>query len=124
VSNSRLAKAALNTSLDSFILTKPFISKRWTYLLISELEIYCASKRTVLSKTLANVVEALIRVVFLDRGLFAARGYTHTFLPDICTPSLVFGSSAHLYNAKLVNLSINIITKLLINYQFLDKALL
>ena len=96
VSNSRLARAALDTSLDSFILTKPFTSKRWTYPLISELKIYSASKRTILSKTLADVVKALIRIAFLDRGLFAARGCTHTFLPDICTLSLIL-ALVHIY---------------------------
>jgi hypothetical protein len=124
VLNSRLARVVLNTSLNSFILTKPFTGKRWTYLLIFKLEIYLASKRTVLSKTLADIVKALIRAAFLNRGLSAARGCTRTFLPDICTQPLVFGFGAHSRSAKLVNSFINIIAELLINHQFLDKALL
>ena len=116
----------MDTGLDSFILTKPFTGKRWTYPLISELEIHSVGKRTVSSKTLADVtlVEALIGAAFLDGGLSAARGCTHTFLPDIRTPSLVFGSSAHPRSAKLVSSSIDMMAELLINHQFLDKDLL
>ena len=124
VSNSYLARAALDTGLDSFILTKPFIGKGWTYPLISELEIHSAGKRTVSSKTLADVVEALIGAAFLDGGLSAARGCTHAFLPDIRTPSLVFGSGAHSRSAKVVKSSIYMMAELLIDHRFLDKGLL
>jgi hypothetical protein len=70
----------------------------------------------VLLKTLADVVKALIRAAFLDGGLSTARGCTRTFLPDIRTQPLVFGSGAHLRSAKLVNSSINIVAELLINH--------
>jgi hypothetical protein len=124
VSNSRLARAVLDASLDLFILTKPFAGKRWAYPLISELENHSVGKWTVSSKTLVDVVEALIGAAFLDGGLSVARGCTYTFLPDIRTLSLIFSSSAYARNAKLVNSSINMIAELLIDYQFLDKALL
>jgi dsRNA-specific ribonuclease len=38
VSNTRLARAALDAGLDAFILTKPFTTRKWVPLLISALE--------------------------------------------------------------------------------------
>ncbi|KAH9203940.1 hypothetical protein DL95DRAFT_471937 [Leptodontidium sp. 2 PMI_412] len=80
-----------NSILKFIVSTQLFVDhENWHEGYFSE-EIHFAGKRTVSSKTLADVVEALIGAVFSDEGLFAARGCTHTFLPDIRTPSLVFG---------------------------------
>ncbi|KAJ6003394.1 Helicase C-terminal [Penicillium sp. IBT 35674x] len=90
VQNKHLAYAALNTGLDSFILAKRFTPKKWTAPLISERLTGSAEpgkssapRRTLSSKVLADVVEALIGAAFLDGGIHKAQACLHRFLPEI-----------------------------------------
>jgi dsRNA-specific ribonuclease len=126
VSNSRLARAALDAGLDPFILTRSFTSRRWIHPLISEVETTATGRRYISSKILADVVEALIGAAFLEGGFSAARACINAFLPDIPTQSpnfrSVFGEHPRCLNAKSV--SINGKAESLIEYQFRNKVLL
>ncbi|KAI9718250.1 MAG: hypothetical protein M1812_004240 [Candelaria pacifica] len=84
VANSRLARAALETGLDRYILTKPFTGQKWRPLYNSDLlEPGTGSTRQISSKTLADVVEALIGAAFIDGGLAKALSCLTIFLPEI-----------------------------------------
>lgn len=90
VQNKHLAYAALTTGLDSFILAKRFTPKKWIAPLISgrttepaESGNSTAPRRTLSSKVLADVVEALIGAAFLDGGIHKAQACLHRFLPEI-----------------------------------------
>jgi dsRNA-specific ribonuclease len=124
VSNTCLARAALDAGLDAFIQTKPFTAKHWTPPLISNAENYSPSGRSISSKTLADVVEALIGAAFVDGGLSVATTCIQTFLPDarIQSPESLFGG--HAYSAQGTNSPIIAKSEMVIGYRFLDKALL
>ncbi|PLB44911.1 ATP-dependent helicase dcl2 [Aspergillus steynii IBT 23096] len=87
VQNFRLARAALELGLDSFIISKSFTPRRWTAPLISEKMIHVAARRSMSSKVLADVVEALIGAAFLEGGYFQAEACIHRFLPEVTPPS-------------------------------------
>jgi dsRNA-specific ribonuclease len=59
VSNSRLSRAAIEASLDSFIITKPFTGHKWRPIYIEDiLEVGPqTNKRELSTKVLADVVE-------------------------------------------------------------------
>ncbi|KAL8742590.1 MAG: hypothetical protein Q9190_004944 [Brigantiaea leucoxantha] len=84
VSNSSLARAALEQGLDEFIITKPFTGRKWRPLYVSEL---LADKvpepRELSTKTLADVVEALIGASWLDGGAQKALACLRVFLRDV-----------------------------------------
>ena len=124
VSNTRLARAALDAGLDAFILTKPFTARQWTPPLISVVENQCIGRRNVSSKTLADVVEALIGASFVDGGLSAAITCIETFLPDyrVQSPDSSFGR--HPRSVNCMDSSIIAKAELLIGHKFLDKGLL
>ncbi|KAI9835015.1 MAG: Dicer-like protein 2 [Sclerophora amabilis] len=91
VSNSRLARAALKTGLDRFTLTKPFTGLKWRPPYVSDLlEPREDAQRKVSTKTLADVVEALIGAAYLDGGYAKAIACLSIFLPEpeIDWPSL------------------------------------
>lgn len=72
VSNSRLATAALDFGLDRYIITKAPTQEKWKPLYVEDHLQVSASmegKRVMSTKTLADVVEALIGVSYLDGGL-------------------------------------------------------
>ncbi|KAL2849896.1 hypothetical protein BJY01DRAFT_245694 [Aspergillus pseudoustus] len=84
VQNGRLARAALNTRLDSFIIGKTFTPKKWAAPLISEkMQSREASKRELSTKVLADVVEALIGAAYIDGGHSKAQACLRRFLPEI-----------------------------------------
>lgn len=124
VSNTCLASAALGAGLDAFILTKPFTARQWNPPLISKLENHSTSRRNISSKTLADVVEALVGAAFVDGGLSAAATCIQTFLPDIHIqpPESRFGG--HLRRASYTNTPALAKAELLIDYRFLDQTLL
>jgi dsRNA-specific ribonuclease len=122
VSNSRLAKAAMEKGLDAFIVTRLSVGKHWTAPLISQVVAQPPGQRTVSSKVLADVVEALIGAAFLDGGFSVARTCIHTFLPSISITSPVFRCDARPSNASIINVSISK-AELLVGYQFQDKTL-
>jgi dsRNA-specific ribonuclease len=84
VANSRLARAALDEGLDEFIITEPFSARKWRPSFVHDLIKYNhASRRTISTKVLADVVEALIGVALIDGGLLGATKCAHRFLPEV-----------------------------------------
>ena len=84
VSNASLAKAALSTGLDSFIQTKTFTGSKWRPFYVSELlECPTGEPRELSTKTLADVVEALIGAAFLGEGFDEAMNVLKIFLPRV-----------------------------------------
>lgn len=81
VSNASLAKAALAIGLDKFIITKPFTGSKWRPLYVADqLGKPTGQPRLLSTKTLADVVEALIGAAFLDGGFRKAIELTKIFL--------------------------------------------
>ena len=127
VSNSRLAKAALDNGLDAFILTKSFASRKWDPPLISELVTNSTETRNISSKVLADVVEALVGAAFIDGDLSSARACIHTFLPDIHTTDPKLGiapTGGHSSRKNAANVLANTNAELLVGHQFRDNTLL
>ncbi|OBT60783.1 hypothetical protein VE03_09971 [Pseudogymnoascus sp. 23342-1-I1] len=73
VCNTRLAKAAVDTGLDAYILTTPLLTRKWVARTISDMLVDSSAPRELSRKILADVVEALIGAAFLDHGLAAAQ---------------------------------------------------
>lgn len=127
VSNSRLAKAALDVGLDAFILTKSFANRRWPHPRVSDLAAHSSGRRSVSSKTLADVVEALIGAAFIDGGLSSARACIHSFLPEIHVQATNFELTPIAAPLRRANSTVALAhrtAELLIGYQFLNKTLL
>lgn len=84
VSNGRLARAAIDKGLDQFILTKAFTGLKWRPPYNSELlNQQPPKKREMSTKTLADVVEALIGAAYCDGGPEKALQCLQLFLPDV-----------------------------------------
>lgn len=83
IQNKRLARAALDTGLDSFILTKRFTPRKWDAPMISKKTTVPPGKRQLSSKVLADVVEALIGAAYMDGGMRKAQACLHRFLPEV-----------------------------------------
>lgn len=81
VRNSNLSQAALFAGLDKYILTKPFTGNKWRPPYISELLAKEPETRDMSTKTLADVVEALIGAAFVDGGLEKSLTCIETLLP-------------------------------------------
>ena len=127
VSNGRLALAAIHQGLDQFILTKAFTGLKWRPPYNSELLNHQPPKRREMStKTLADVVEALIGAAYLDGGPEKALQCLELFLPDVPW-STALGACEVLYSVYQVqNVRSSQLDQLerLISYQFTLKALL
>ena len=85
VSNGSLARAAVRTGLDRFIITKPFTGAKFRPLYNSEILARPPDikKREMSTKILADVVEALLGASFLDGGYEKAIGCMRIFLPEV-----------------------------------------
>ncbi|KAI1418258.1 hypothetical protein F5Y13DRAFT_150976 [Hypoxylon sp. FL1857] len=86
VSNSRLCRSAVETGLDKFILKKGFKGNKWRPLYVEDLikaDADTDSKRQMSTKTLADVVEALIGAAYLDGGLPKALTCIRIFVPEV-----------------------------------------
>lgn len=84
VSNASLAKAALAVGLDSFILTQSFTGTKWKPLYVTDqIEAPTGQPRQLSTKTLADVVEALIGAAFLDGGFAKAIAILKVLLPRV-----------------------------------------
>jgi dsRNA-specific ribonuclease len=83
IQNSRLARAALDTGIDTFILTNRFTPRKWAAPLIRNKLTPTIRKRRVSSKVLADVVESLIGAAYVDGGIRKAQACLHRFLPEI-----------------------------------------
>ena len=84
VANSRLSRAAVDTGLDRFIVTKAFTGHKWRPPYVDDLlQPPTEAQRNLSSKVLADVVEALIGAAMLDGGFPAALACLRVFLPEL-----------------------------------------
>jgi dsRNA-specific ribonuclease len=85
VSNSSLARAALQLGLDKFIITKRFVGRKWRPPYVRDIidSEDANSKREISSKVLADVVEALIGAANIDGGAPKALACIRAFLPEV-----------------------------------------
>ncbi|CEJ94172.1 hypothetical protein VHEMI09720 [[Torrubiella] hemipterigena] len=85
VSNSRLCRAAVQTHLAQYIIAKPFTGDKWRPLyvehLLKEVEIPEHS-RQLSTKVLADVIESLIGVSYLEGGVSTALKCISYFISD------------------------------------------
>jgi dsRNA-specific ribonuclease len=82
VCNTNLSTAALNAQLESFILTKNFTANKWRPVYASDvLSAAADGTRQMSTKVLADVVEALIGVSYVDGGLSKAHACVELLLP-------------------------------------------
>ncbi|KAF6816826.1 dicer-like protein 2 [Colletotrichum sojae] len=90
VANSTLCKAATKHGLDKFILTKPFTGQKWRPIYVEDVlhNANATSTRKISSKTLADIVEALIGASTVDGGLSKALDCISIFLQQIKWSSL------------------------------------
>ncbi|KAI5206743.1 P-loop containing nucleoside triphosphate hydrolase protein [Aureobasidium subglaciale] len=81
--NASLSRAALSSGVDRFVSTTKFTGNHWKPP-ISSIDETDASDKTVdrSTKTLADVVEALIGASYIDQGLESALSCIKIFLPD------------------------------------------
>jgi dsRNA-specific ribonuclease len=64
--NARLQRAAIEIGLDKFMIHEPFIPKKWKPETCQSLEEQQASSRQASTKTVADHVEAVIAIAYLD----------------------------------------------------------
>ena len=84
VSNGRLALAAQKTGLDQYIRTKSFTGYKWRPFYVEDLmEDKPAALRELSTKTLADVVEALLGAAFVDGGQSKVLTCLSIFLPEV-----------------------------------------
>ena len=84
VSNVRLASSARKTSLDNYILTTSFTGKKWKPLTNIALgRPQKTQEREISTKSLADVVEAVIGAAFVDGGFPKALACLRIFLPEV-----------------------------------------
>ena len=84
VSNGRLAMAVQETALDKYILTKAFTGKKWKPLGNMRLGVpQTIQHRKLSTKTVADVIEALVGAAFLDGGFTKALSCLRIFLPEV-----------------------------------------
>ena len=85
VSNGRLARAAIDTKLDQFIVTKQFTGKKWRPTYVADLALLpeVLGSRQVSSKILADVVEALIGAATVEGGIPKSLNCMSILLPDV-----------------------------------------
>lgn len=84
VSNARLASAAIRLGLAPYIRTIPFTGQKWRPLYISNLmHNQTKENRDMSTKTLADVVEALIGASYVDGGPKKVLSCLAIFLPEI-----------------------------------------
>lgn len=122
VSNQWLARAALSKSLDRYIMTDAFNSRKWSPPLISEVERDSDIKRQISTKVIADVVEALIGATYIDSGIDTARKCIHAFLPEIRAEPPRLPSSPSVKQDN--NIAIILKAEALIGHSFRNKTLL
>ena len=129
VSNGNLAVAAGRTGLDQYIISKSFTGNKWRPLYNDDfIEDVPFETRQLSTKTLADVVEALIGAAFLDGGHPRILACLRTFLSEISWQSLET-CRENLAQIPLPNDSTHFppqLTQLeaLVSYTFVTKSLL
>lgn len=132
VSNARLHRSATDSGLDQFIVTQQLMLKGWRPPYVSDLLNgqqleQGEAQRPLSTKTLADVVEAIIGVSYLDGGLPKALDCIHLFVPESQPKSfadvrnILFDAAA----PKDMSLPADLLPlETLVNYTFCEKALL
>ena len=80
--NNSLADSALRTGLDRFVSTQFFRASKWRPPYTSDITTTQVKEVKLSTKTLADVVEALIGASYLQKGLDGALACTKVFLPE------------------------------------------
>lgn len=131
VANSRLSRAALAVGLDRYIVTTTFTARKWSPPYIQDIleAVSSSEKRTLSTKVLADVVEALIGGAFLHRGFEAAAACISRFLPEmpITAPLYIFNGGVDTQDivtpTSLANGHLSDVERL-IGYQFKNRGYL
>jgi dsRNA-specific ribonuclease len=129
VSNWRLAKACLDVGLDRYIITKAPSQDKWKPIYVEDhlhVSISLDGKRTMSTKTLADVVEALVGVSYLSGGLPKALECVALFMPKEKWQSIGTAREA-LYDAAPADVSLPPILEpllRLLGYSFRRPSLL
>ncbi|KAI1266146.1 RNase3 domain-containing protein [Xylariaceae sp. FL1019] len=129
VTNSTLYRVAIKCGLDKFIRTEKYNATSWRPMYIKNYDStpeIVSKKRTVSTKTLADVVEALIGAAHQDGGMPEALTCLRTLMPNVPWKSFEEGREA-LFNRK--TMSTMVPTDLehleeLIGYTFQNKTLM
>ncbi|KAI1376087.1 hypothetical protein F4677DRAFT_95475 [Hypoxylon crocopeplum] len=129
VSNSRLYLSALETGLDKFILAKKFTARKWQPIYVEDLLRADAGepiKEEMSTKTLADVVEALIGAAFLDGGISKALICVQIFIPEVDWRSYESACTALFSQTPMSEQILPALAPLeeLIGYSFRNKNLL
>ncbi|KAG0646281.1 ATP-dependent helicase DCL-2 [Hyphodiscus hymeniophilus] len=127
ISNSRLSRAAIEAGLDKFIVTKAFTGHKWRPLYVDDLLKAAPEvpKRSLSSKVLADVVEALIGASMVDGGITKALKCLQVFLPEVEWHPLNIRQEALFQRVPDVELPPTLeLLEGLIGYTFKKKALL
>ncbi|WPH02283.1 putative RNA helicase/RNAse III [Acrodontium crateriforme] len=118
VSNIFLARTALKMGLDRYIMTEAPQTKHWTAPVYSSDDSQ-QPERTLSTKLLADVVEALIGVAWMDSGLSSVRKCIEVFLTDISSAPWDFAHSRPQHQSNFALQAEQIIGR-----QFHSKSLL
>lgn len=130
MSNARLCRAAWESGLDQFIVTQQLVLKKWRPPYLSDLKQKPQNDkatRLLSTKTLADVVEALIGISYLDGGLSKALQCIHLFVPESKPESLSVVRSKLLSAAAPKGMALPVDLRpleALLGYHFQEKALL
>lgn len=127
VSNTRLASSALQLGLGKFIRTTQFTGLKWRPLYTSKLIADRAKDaRDMSTKTLADVVEALIGAAYVDGGANKVLNCLAVFLPEVAwaQPSLHIEKLRATYDDSVQYPPPFSRLENLINYTFEKKSLL
>jgi dsRNA-specific ribonuclease len=91
ISNSRLSRASIESGLAKYILTKPFTGHKWRPLYLEDIlgqDPESSKDRKLSTKTLADVVEALIGAAYQDGGLSKACKCISLFIHEQSWPDM------------------------------------
>ncbi|KAL2040995.1 hypothetical protein N7G274_006453 [Stereocaulon virgatum] len=127
VSNGPLALAAILVGLDKFILTKAFTGAKWRPTYNHELlQDQVPKKREMSTKTLADVVEALLGASYIDGGPEKALKCLEIFIPNVpwSTASRAVDILYPVYDLKIQSSSHLSQVEQLLGYEFNLKGLL
>ena len=127
VSNGRLAMVAQEIALDKYILTGSFTGKKWKPLTNTRLRISeTVYPRKFSTKTLADVVEALVGAAFLDGGFPKALFCLKILLPEVSWVPLAERNDMLLHAVRDSPMMPSNFTALetLLGHNFTHKALL
>lgn len=106
VSNSRLTKAAIERGLDKFILLKAFTGSKWRPMYVEKvIEDEEEGSREFSSKTIADVVEALIGAGWKMGNCQTSLKMAQVFLPELDLPSIEVGR-ARLFDLTPTDISL------------------